>query len=140
MELEREKRYANGLGIASIVFGIVGIITMCGCGIGFFFGLIGVILGILGLTVLKRAEIYTAVGGLIISGVALVFGCFWMFLYIPKHHDSPSLLDYASTSSSDTTQTSSNDSKPDTSSSISSPTEPSTTSTTTTVTEAKDEP
>ena len=119
MELEREKKYANGLGIASIVFGIVGILTICGCGIGFFFGLIGVILGILGLTVLKRAEKYTAVAGLIVSGIALVFGCFWMFLYIPKHKDAPSLLDYATESSSDTTPSSSSDfeTKPDTSSS-----------------------
>ena len=117
MELEREKKYANGLGIASIVFGLVGIITICGCGIGFFFGLIGVILGILGLTVLKRAEKYTAVAGLIVSGIALVFGCFWMFLYIPKHKDAPSLLDYATESSSDNSSSSlETETKPDTSS------------------------
>ncbi len=137
MELEREKRYANGLGIASIVFGIVGVLTICGCGIGFFFGLIGVILGILGLTVLKRAEKYTAVAGLIVSGVALVFGCFWMFLYIPKHPGSSNLLDYASSSSSDTSSSSSNDDKPTTSSNSSSST-PS--STTTVKEEPKEEP
>lgn len=141
MELEREKKYANGLGIASIVFGIVGVLTICGCGIGFFFGLIGVILGILGLTVLKRAEKYTAVAGLIVSGVALVFGCFWMFLYIPKHPGTSNLLDYASTSSSDTSSSSSNDDKPTTSSSSSPSTNTSSSSSTTNVKEEpKEEP
>ena len=85
MELEREKKTANGLGIASIAFGIVGILTMCGCGIGFVFGLIGIILGILGLVVLKRSEKITSIAGLTVSGIALVFGCFWLFLYIPNH-------------------------------------------------------
>ncbi len=88
MELEREKKSVNGLGIASLVFGIVGILTICGCGIGFFFGLIGVILGILGLTVLKNSGKGFPVAGLIVSGVALVFGSFWMAMYIPRHNSS----------------------------------------------------
>ena len=96
--MEVEKKSVNGLGIASLVFGIVGILTICGCGIGFFFGLIGTILGILGLTVLKRSSKGLAIAGTIVSGVALVFGSIWMFLYIPKHN-SKSTSEYATTSS-----------------------------------------
>ena len=44
--MEVEKKSVNGLGIASLAFGIVGILTICGCGIGFVFGIIGIILGI----------------------------------------------------------------------------------------------
>ena len=76
--MEVEKRPVNGFGIASLVFGIVGILTICGCGIGFFFGLFGVILGILGLTVLKKSGKGLAIAGLIVSGVALICGTFWM--------------------------------------------------------------
>ena len=127
--MEVEKKSVNGLGIASLVFGIVGILTICACGIGFVFGLIGVILGILGLTVLKNSGKGIAVAGLTVSGVALVFGCFWMFLYLPRHKDTPSLLDYTSSSSSDNSSNSSSstnekEEEPDTSN-----TEPKTTET-----------
>ncbi len=99
--MEVEKKSVNGLGIASLVFGIVGILTICGCGIGFFFGLIGTILGILGLTVLKRSGKGLAIAGTIVSGVALVFGSIWMFLYIPKHN-SKSTSEYAAAAESTT--------------------------------------
>ncbi len=104
MELEREKKTANGLGIASIAFGIVGILTMCGCGIGFVFGLIGIILGILGLVVLKRSEKITSIAGLTVSGIALVFGCFWLFLYIPNHKTNDT-TNFATTTTTSTAST-----------------------------------
>ena len=104
MELEREKKTANGLGIASIAFGIVGILTMCGCGIGFVFGLIGVILGILGLVVLKKSEKITSIAGLTVSGIALVFGCFWLFLYIPNHKTNDT-TNFATTTTTSTAST-----------------------------------
>lgn len=109
--MEVEKKPVNGLGIASLVFGIVGILTICGCGIGFFFGLIGVILGILGLTVLKKAGKGFPIAGLIVSGIALVFGSVWMFLYIPKHNHKTT-NDYATTSSTSPYASSSNYEKP----------------------------
>lgn len=119
MELEREKKSVNGLGIASLAFGIVGILTICGCGIGFFFGLIGIILGILGLTVLKNSGKGFPIAGLIVSGIALVFGSVWMFLYIPKHRNKDT-SEYATTSTSTTnTSLSSSYDKPSTSSSSS---------------------
>lgn len=109
--MEVEKKSVNGLGIASLVFGIVGILTICGCGIGFFFGLIGVILGILGLTVLKNSSKGFPIAGLIVSGIALVFGSVWMFLYIPNHK-SKDKTDYttASTTSTSTNTSSSSSS------------------------------
>lgn len=112
MELEREKKTANGLGIASIAFGIVGILTMCGCGIGFVFGLIGIILGILGLVVLKRSEKITSIAGLTVSGIALVFGCFWLFLYIPNHKTKDT-TNYATTTTTSTASTDTSSSSSD---------------------------
>ena len=76
-----EKRI-NGLGIASLVFGILGILLICACGLGVVFGLIGVILGILGLTVMKDRGKGIAVAGTIVSGVALTFGLIWVGMYI----------------------------------------------------------
>ena len=120
--MEVEKKTVNGFGIASLVFGIVGILTICGCGVGFFFGLFGVIFGILGLTVLKRSGKGLAIAGLIVSGVALLCGTFWMFLYIPKHRSNSTSSNYASTStqttssSSNSSISSSSNNKPETSS------------------------
>lgn len=120
--MEVEKRPVNGFGIASLVFGIVGILTICGCGIGFFFGLFGVIFGILGLTVLKRSGKGLAIAGLIVSGVALLCGTFWMVLYLPRHKSNNTSNNYVATSTQDTSSasTSSNSSsannKPETSS------------------------
>ena len=113
--MEVEKKSVNGLGIASLAFGIVGILTMCGCGIGFFFGLIGIILGILGLTVLKNSGKGFPIAGLIVSGIALVFGSVWMFLYIPRHNskDTDSIASTSTTSSSSSSSgTSSSNNKP----------------------------
>ena len=97
--MEVEKKSVNGLGIASLAFGIVGILTICGCGIGFVFGIIGIILGILGLTVLRNSGKGFAIAGLIVSGIAAVFGSVWVFLYIPNHKskDTPN---YATTTTS----------------------------------------
>ena len=103
--MEVEKKSVNGLGIASLAFGIVGILTICGCGIGFVFGIIGIILGILGLTVLRNSGKGFAIAGLIVSGIAAVFGSVWVFLYIPNHKtkDTPN---YATTATTSTTPTS----------------------------------
>ena len=96
-----EKKSINGLGIASLVFGIVGVLTICGCGIGFVFGIIGIILGILGLTVLKNNEKAFPIVGLIVSGIATVFGCFWIFVYVP-HKNNDSTSDYLTASNTST--------------------------------------
>lgn len=117
--MEVEKRPVNGFGIASLVFGIVGILTICGCGIGFFFGLFGVIFGILGLTVLKRSGKGLAIAGLIVSGVALLCGTFWMVLYLPRHKSNNTSNNYVATSTQNTStdpSTSSGNNKPETSS------------------------
>ena len=117
--MEVEKRPVNGFGIASLVFGIVGILTICGCGIGFFFGLFGVIFGILGLTVLKRSGKGLAIAGLIVSGVALLCGTFWMVLYLPRHKSNNTSNNYVATSTQNTStapSSSSENSKPETSS------------------------
>ena len=75
------KKKANVLGILSIVFGSIGILTICGCGIGGIFGLIGIILGIIGLIALKNSEKVTSIVGLVFSVIALIFGICWIFLY-----------------------------------------------------------
>ena len=97
--MEVEKKSVNGLGIASLAFGIVGILTICGCGIGFVFGIIGIILGILGLTVLRNSGKGFPIAGLIISGIAAVFGSVWVFLYIPNHRNKET-PNYATTTTS----------------------------------------
>ena len=97
--MEVEKKSINGLGIASLAFGIVGILTICGCGIGFVFGIIGIILGILGLTVLRNSGKGFPIAGLIVSGIAAVFGSVWVFLYIPNHRNKET-TDYIATSTS----------------------------------------
>ena len=97
--MEVEKKSVNGLGIASLAFGIVGILTICGCGIGFVFGIIGIILGILGLTVLRNSGKGFPIAGLIVSGIAAVFGSVWVFLYIPNHRNKET-PNYATTTTS----------------------------------------
>ena len=100
------KKSINGLGIASLVFGIVGILTICGCGIGFVFGIIGIVLGILGLTVLRNNEKAFPIAGLIVSGIATVFGCLWIFVYIPNKNNNSS-TDYLTASNTESSSSSS---------------------------------
>ena len=120
--MEVEKKSVNGLGIASLAFGIVGILTICGCGIGFVFGIIGIILGILGLTVLRNSGKGFPIAGLIVSGIAAVFGSVWVFLYIPNHKtkDTPNYATTATTSTALTSTTSSSSSNNESTSSSSS--------------------
>ena len=120
--MEVEKKSVNGLGIASLAFGIVGILTICGCGIGFVFGIIGIILGILGLTVLRNSGKGFPIAGLIVSGIAAVFGSVWVFLYIPNHKtkDTPNYATTATTSTAPTSTTSSSSSNNESTSSSSS--------------------
>ena len=120
--MEVEKKSVNGLGIASLAFGIVGILTICGCGIGFVFGIIGIILGILGLTVLRNSGKGFPIAGLIVSGIAAVFGSVWVFLYIPNHKtkDTPNYATTATTSAAPTSTTSSSSSNNESTSSSSS--------------------
>ena len=120
--MEVEKKSVNGLGIASLAFGIVGILTICGCGIGFVFGIIGIILGILGLTVLRNSGKGFPIAGLIVSGIAAVFGSVWVFLYIPNHKtkDTPNYATTATTSTTPTSTTSSSSSNNESTSSSSS--------------------
>ena len=103
--MEVEKKSVNGLGIASLAFGIVGILTICGCGIGFIFGILGIILGILGLTVLKNSGKGFPIAGLIVSGIATVFGSVWVFLYLPNHNNT-NTPSYANTTTSSIASTS----------------------------------
>ena len=120
--MEVEKKSVNGLGIASLAFGIVGILTICGCGIGFVFGIIGIILGILGLTVLRNSGKGFPIAGLIVSGIAAVFGSVWVFLYIPNHKtkDTPNYATTATTSTTPTSTTNSSSSNNESTSSSSS--------------------
>lgn len=117
--MEVEKKSVNGLGIASLAFGVVGILTICGCGIGFIFGIIGIILGILGLTVLRNSGKGFPIAGLIVSGIAAVFGSVWVFLYIPRHNSTDTSSYIASSTDSSSSSSVSESSSSSTTSSYS---------------------
>lgn len=75
IEIVKEKKN-NGLGIASIIISIVGIVFLFFGKVGLFLGGIGFLLGILGLIFLRDAKRGLAIAGTIISGLILGIGLF----------------------------------------------------------------
>lgn len=66
-------RQSSGLAVGSLVLGILGILFACCCGMGAILGIIGLILAIVDRNRNGRFE-SIALGGLITSAVAIVFG------------------------------------------------------------------
>lgn len=67
----------NGLAVASLVVGIIGLLTFWACGGGGLLGVIAVVLGILGLNKAKEMNDNgrgLALGGIITGGLAIVAG------------------------------------------------------------------
>ncbi|MEE1061454.1 MAG: DUF4190 domain-containing protein [Ruminococcus sp.] len=72
----------NGLGIASLVLGIVSIVTFCLCCVSLPLSITGLILGIIS-KVKKKENNGIAIAGIIVSAVALVAVLgFWLFAII----------------------------------------------------------
>lgn len=70
---DRDSSGTNGFQIAGLVLGIIGIVTCCCYGIpGIIFGLIGLILAIVGNSKNKGSGV--GIGGLVCSIIALIFG------------------------------------------------------------------
>ena len=69
----------KGLAIASLVLGIVGILTFWFAGLGGLLGLVGLVLGIIGLVKIrksKRDSPALAIVGIVLSALALIGGAF----------------------------------------------------------------
>ena len=66
-----EEKKTPGASVASLILGISGILLDCCCGVGSLFGLIGLILGIVG-NRNQKSGVGTA--GIICSAIALVIG------------------------------------------------------------------
>lgn len=64
-----------GVSIASLVLGIAGILFDCCCGVGIIFGIIGLILAIVGN---KQQKSGVGTAGLVCSIIALVFGAIYL--------------------------------------------------------------
>ena len=67
----------KGLGIASLVLGIVGMVTFWFFGLGAVFGLVGLVLGIVGLVKIRRSRRDSpalAIVGIVLSALALIGG------------------------------------------------------------------
>lgn len=82
------KPAGNGLGIASLVLGIIGILTFWFFGLGGLVGLVGLILGIVALTKLRKtpgASKAMPIVGIILSALSIIGGIlmaaffFWIF-------------------------------------------------------------
>lgn len=71
---------ANGMQIASLVLGIIGIVASCCYGIGFVFGVIGLILALVGNKQNKGSGI--GIGGLVCSIIAMVFGILMIIYFV----------------------------------------------------------
>lgn len=62
-----------GVSVAALVLGIAGIVFDCCCGVGLIFGIIGLILAIVGN---KQEKSGVGTAGLVCSIIAIVFGAF----------------------------------------------------------------
>lgn len=71
---------ANGIQIASLVLGIIGIPASCCYGIGLLFGIIGLILALVGNKQNKGSGI--GIGGLVCSVIAIIFGILAAIYYV----------------------------------------------------------
>ena len=70
---------AGGLAIASLVLGIIGVVTCC-FGIGALFGLIAIILGIVSLV--KGRGKGLSIAGIVLGAIGLLFGGYMLFGYV----------------------------------------------------------
>lgn len=71
---------ANGMQIAGLVLGIIGIPASCCYGIGLIFGIIGLILALVGNKQNKGSGV--GIGGLVCSIIAIIFGILAATYYI----------------------------------------------------------
>ena len=74
----------RGLGIASLVLGILGILTFWFAGLGGVLGLVGLILGIIGVVKIRksrRGSPALAVVGIVLSALALLGGILMAVLF-----------------------------------------------------------
>lgn len=72
---------ANGLGIAAMVLGIIGVVAFCMWGLGVLLGLLALIFGIVGHGRAKRGEATNsgmALAGIILGAVSIVFGALFL--------------------------------------------------------------
>ena len=76
---EPEVPKTPGVSIASLVLGIAGILFDCCCGVGFIFGIIGLILAIVGN---KEQKSGVGTAGLVCSIIAIIFGVFYLVYMI----------------------------------------------------------
>ena len=79
----------NGMAIASLICGIVGILCCCCCGLGFILGIVGLILAIVSKGKNGGKMSGLAIAGLICSIVSAVFGiCGLIFWFTPGTMDA----------------------------------------------------
>jgi hypothetical protein len=68
----------NGMATASMILGIIALVTFWFCGLGFLVGVIAVVLGILGMSAAKKLPGQPLLGrakaGVIMGGIAIVLG------------------------------------------------------------------
>ncbi|WP_328536392.1 DUF4190 domain-containing protein [Streptomyces sp. NBC_00344] len=85
---------ANGLGVAALVLGIVGVVVFCAWGLGIIIGTLALIFGILGRKRANRGEANNggmALAGIILGSIGIVIGAVTLCLYIwaiQHSHDS----------------------------------------------------
>lgn len=70
----------NGMQVASLVLGIIGIPASCCYGLGFLLGLIGLILAIVGNKKNKGSGI--GIGGLVCSIIAMIIGLLMLIYFV----------------------------------------------------------
>jgi hypothetical protein len=76
---------SNGLGLSSMIVGIVSIPALCLCGLGLLSGIVAIVLGFLGKGKAARGEATNggqALAGIITGGVAVVLGILWVIFTV----------------------------------------------------------
>lgn len=80
------RKSALGLAIVSLVMGILGLLTFCTCGVGIIPALVGVILGFIAISQMKKPEYSpegrgVAVGGVVTSLISIVLAAGFLVLF-----------------------------------------------------------